>query len=261
MTEKDRRPRWTFHASEAWWGFLMAFRQFPGLRVSIVLAIVAACGAGCTAGRVPASGFQPTDQSTAKSLPGDPVAVTDSGQTAALGVPWKSASAPPPTPPSPLALAMARADSHYERGLLAMRNGKTDQAEWEFDAALETLLDTGLAPALPPRLLGTDRSSTVSLHGWLAACDARPSARDRKSAPGSGRADTRGAGAPGTRRLAGDRQGTAGGHRRGARPQTRGIPSSRSCTTTRSRRLSGTFRPANGAWSPAPSSAPAATCP
>jgi membrane-bound lytic murein transglycosylase D len=63
---------------------------------------------------------------------------------------------------------MARADSHYERGLLAMRSGKTDQAEWEFDAALETLLDTGLGPALPPRLLGTDRSPEGSLHGWLS---------------------------------------------------------------------------------------------
>jgi len=49
-----------------------------------------------------------------------------------------------------------------------MRSGKTDQAEWEFDAALETLLDTGLGPALPPPLLGTDRSSEGSLHGWLS---------------------------------------------------------------------------------------------
>jgi membrane-bound lytic murein transglycosylase D len=146
----------------------MAFRQFPGLRVSVLLAIAAACGAGCTFGRVPASGFQPTDQPTTKSFPGDPVALTDSGQTTALASPERNASAPDPNPPSPLARAMARADSHYERGLLAMRSGKTDQAEWEFDAALETLLDTGLGPALPPRLLGTDRSSEGSLHGWLS---------------------------------------------------------------------------------------------
>ena len=49
-----------------------------------------------------------------------------------------------------------------------MRSGKTDKAEWEFDAALETLLDTGLGSTLPPRLLGTDRSSEGSLHGWLS---------------------------------------------------------------------------------------------
>jgi len=149
MTEKDRLPRWIFVSGEAWWGFLMAFRQFPGLRVSVLLAIATAFGAGCTGGPVSTFGFQPTDHPTTKSLPGDPVALTDSGQITALASPGGTASAPVPNPPSPLAHAMARADSHYERGLLAMRSGKTDQAEWEFDAALETLLDTGLGRPYP----------------------------------------------------------------------------------------------------------------
>jgi len=63
---------------------------------------------------------------------------------------------------------MIRADSHYERGIQAMRSGNVNQAEWEFDAALETLVDTGVASADPPRLVGIHNSPPVSLHDWLS---------------------------------------------------------------------------------------------
>jgi membrane-bound lytic murein transglycosylase D len=69
---------------------------------------------------------------------------------------------------------MLRAGSHYERGLQAMRSGNTDQAEWEFDAALETLLDTELQPTMTAGLVGANRFPPMSYSGWLTPQAPRP---------------------------------------------------------------------------------------
>jgi len=64
---------------------------------------------------------------------------------------------------------MQRAGSHYERGLQAMRSGNANQAEWEFDAALETLLDVNLNGQSGTRLLGTTQVSAYPPSPWLGA--------------------------------------------------------------------------------------------
>jgi membrane-bound lytic murein transglycosylase D len=64
---------------------------------------------------------------------------------------------------------MQRAGSHYQRGLQAMRSGNPDQAEWEFDAALEALLDMDLADQAATRFLGTARLAVLPPSPWLAA--------------------------------------------------------------------------------------------
>jgi membrane-bound lytic murein transglycosylase D len=90
-----------------------------------------------------------------------------------------SASVPLPAPtpvsspvPSPVVLAMQRAASHYERGLQAMRRGNADQAEWEFDAALETLLDTELNGQAPTSLLVTAHVPVFPASPWLSGLTA-----------------------------------------------------------------------------------------
>jgi membrane-bound lytic murein transglycosylase D len=67
-----------------------------------------------------------------------------------------------------MVLAMQRAGSHYERGLQAMRSGNADQAEWEFDAALEVLQDTSVNGPVPTGLLGASRPLASPNYTWLA---------------------------------------------------------------------------------------------
>jgi len=74
---------------------------------------------------------------------------------------------------------MQRAGLYYERGVQAMRSGDADQAEWEFDAALETLLDANLNGQPPTRLSGTTRLSPYPPSPWLGALATPP----RSSAP------------------------------------------------------------------------------
>ena len=77
---------------------------------------------------------------------------------------------------------MMRADSHYERGQQAMGSGNSDQAELEFDAALEALVDSGLA-ASPPRLLGLQRPWPTSFDGWLSPPAHQPQEAQAETAP------------------------------------------------------------------------------
>jgi len=146
----------------------MAFQQFPGLVTIAVLAALAGSLAGCTFSRAPATSLQSVDQPQGRLSPADALTSTNGGQTASPVSPEPNAPDAAQTPPSPLAQAMIRADSHYERGIQAMRSGNANQAEWEFDAALETLVDTGVASADPPRLVGIHHSPPVSLHDWLS---------------------------------------------------------------------------------------------
>jgi len=74
-----------------------------------------------------------------------------------------------PEEPLPLAHAMERAGSHYERGLRAMRSGNSDQAESDFDAALETLLDMSLNGQSGTRLLETAEPPGLPSSAWLVS--------------------------------------------------------------------------------------------
>jgi membrane-bound lytic murein transglycosylase D len=161
----------------------MAFRQLRGPFALLVLATLAAPVVGCSLGRTPSYGFLASDLPSNRSLPGDPVVLTQAGQTAPLALPGSDTHVNAPESSSPLALAMARADSYYERGLQAMRSGNTNQAEWEFDAALETLVDTGLTPTPPPRLAGANRWSPTSFHGWLSPPAKSPGEASAQSTP------------------------------------------------------------------------------
>jgi len=163
----------------------MAFRRFPGLCGLPVVAALAGILAGCSLGRAPdpSYGFQPTDPPKTQRLPEEPVVLANDGQAAPLASPGTSPPPMDPPPPSPLALAMARAGAHYELGNQALQSGNTDQAQWEFDAALETLVDTGLSPPVSPQLAGVDRSPRTSLHGWLSPAVRPPQEVSRESAP------------------------------------------------------------------------------
>jgi membrane-bound lytic murein transglycosylase D len=155
----------------------MAFRQFHGpLLLGGVLAVIVAVGVGCNAGFVSTFAYQTSDQSKTRDLPGDPRASADSGHRAARLAP-KAQSAPSAqtaAATAPLLLAMQRAGSHYERGIQEMGLGNTNQAEWEFDAALETLLNSDLNGGIPPRLIGGSQVSSIPSYLWLSRLAVSP---------------------------------------------------------------------------------------
>ena len=163
----------------------MAFRRFPGLHWLPVAAALAGILSGCSLGRsgAPAHEFQSADSSKIQSLQEAAVGLTDDGQAAPLTSPSTKPPAMFPPPASPLTLAMAQAGSHYEQGILALQSGNTDQAQWEFDAALETLMDTGPSRPVSAPLVGVDRSPPISLHGWLAPPVRPPQEVTPESAP------------------------------------------------------------------------------
>jgi membrane-bound lytic murein transglycosylase D len=135
-------------------------------------------GTGCSVGHVSPLGYQTSDQLKTRHLPGDPRVTEEGGQTVSAPVatekmPQASQASQTSAPP-PLLVAMQRASSYYERGILEMRHGNTDQAEWEFDAALETLLDSDLNGGLPPRLVGGNQISPVPPHTWLSRLAVSP---------------------------------------------------------------------------------------
>ena len=147
----------------------MAFRRYPGPRVLPVFAAVAGVLAACSLGPSPAptSDLQPIAPPQNETRPDDQVAARNGGHAGGLN---SQETAPPAgdSSASPLTLAMAQAGSHYEQGLQALQNGNTNQAQWEFDAALETLMDSGPSPPASPPLLGADRSPPFPAYGWLS---------------------------------------------------------------------------------------------
>jgi membrane-bound lytic murein transglycosylase D len=163
----------------------MAFRRVPGLRALPVLATVAGIVTACSLGPSPAptSGLQPIDPPKNQSRPENHVASADDGRALTRAAPETGSATVDQAPTSPLALAMAQAGSHYEQGIQALQSGNTDQAQWEFDAALEALTDTGPSPAVSPPLVGADRSPPISLHGWLSPPVRPPQEVKRETAP------------------------------------------------------------------------------
>jgi membrane-bound lytic murein transglycosylase D len=161
----------------------MAFRQYPEPLVLLAVAAFVASLVGCTAGLAPSvSQSHPASETLEqRRAPEEPAASTENRRETA-----PPPEAPPPQvdppPPSPLELAMERADTYYERGLQAMGNGDSDQAELEFDAALEALVDSGLAVS-QPRLLGLHRPWPTSFHGWLSPPAHHPQEARADTAP------------------------------------------------------------------------------
>jgi membrane-bound lytic murein transglycosylase D len=154
----------------------MAFRQFHRPLLGGFLATLMAVAAGCSAGYVPTFAYQTSEQLKTRDLPGDPSASVNNGRRAPQPVPMVK-SAPPaqvPVPPSPLLLAMRRAGSYYERGIQEMGLGNTNQAEWEFNAALETLLDSDLNERISPKLMGNLRFPSVPSYVWLSRLTVSP---------------------------------------------------------------------------------------
>lgn len=161
----------------------MAIRQYSEpLAALITLAAIAISLAGCVVNSSPAvsrdlsasvqhDGYESPaatqrEPEERRGLPDDSAARPENQET----LPASSATpldATDPAPPSPLTLAMVRADSYYERGLQAMGNGNSDQAELEFDAALEALAESGLSVS-QPRMRGIHRPWPTSFYGWLS---------------------------------------------------------------------------------------------
>jgi len=152
----------------------MGLRQHPGLLTILGLALTAMLPAGCALTAAPAapgdSFLAPRGVASielpAGSTPSESPSVTVGTAASAAAEP-----AAPVAPPalSPLALAMLRAGSHYDRGIEAMRGGQVNEAEREFDAALEILLDTSLNGQTGTRMLETDGLGGPSSSSWLVS--------------------------------------------------------------------------------------------
>jgi len=133
----------------------MDLRQLLGPLAKFGVCAAAALAAGCAnypSGTIPIRASRPISLA---ELPGGsgPAhrsvgAALSRGERASV-----RPAAAPQTPPSPVVLAMGRATSYFDRGNQAMRDGKADQAEWEFDAAFEALLSATLAGKPSGRLL------------------------------------------------------------------------------------------------------------
>ncbi|MFI5340646.1 MAG: LysM peptidoglycan-binding domain-containing protein [Candidatus Methylomirabilales bacterium] len=166
----------------------MGLRQHPGPLAILGFALPISLIAGCTLTPMPGSSFSDYRGPLRADLPTElKLPAREAPSIAAPASPSPSSPTPVQAPvPSPLVLAMQRADSHYERGLQAMRSGNADQAEWEFDAALETLLDVNLNGQSGTRLLGKRQVSAYPPSPWLGAL-ANPTRTltPEPSAPGS----------------------------------------------------------------------------
>lgn len=152
----------------------MGLRQHPGPLLILGLLLLISLVGGCSLMPVPTASLITYWDATPPELlfgvrlpPRAPSSRAPSSVEAPAPAPMPSPPLAPLPSPSPLVLAMQRAGSHYERGLQAMRTGNADQAEWEFDAALETLHDVNLNGQLTARLLEATRLSANPAPPWL----------------------------------------------------------------------------------------------
>lgn len=149
----------------------MGLRQHPGPLAITSLVTLIFLSNGCTVTSTSGMSFSGYREPLRADLPTElklPAREAPSFATPVPALPSSPALVQTPVP-SPLVLAMQRAGSHYERGLQAMRSGNADQAEWEFDAALEMLLDGNLSAHSGARLLGSTPVSPYPLSPWLDA--------------------------------------------------------------------------------------------
>ena len=149
----------------------MGLRQHPGPLIILGFALTGMLSAGC--GLIPGPGGSFLAPRAAASLELPAGSTPSESPSVTVGTPASAAAEPaaPVTTPtlSPLALAMQRAGSHYERGLEAMRGGQVTEAEGEFDAALEALLDTSLNGQPGTRLHETQGPNGPPSSSWLVS--------------------------------------------------------------------------------------------
>ncbi len=149
----------------------MGLRQHPGplaflgLFLAILLSAGCSLSSGAAGSSLASQNLTPSEFSSGSNHSADPSPT----------VPRHASPAPVESPElSSLALAMQRADSNYERGLRAMGNGHTDQAESEFDAALEALLDMSPNGQPGTQLLKTDKLPDLPSSAWLVSLASPP---------------------------------------------------------------------------------------
>lgn len=158
----------------SWRRISMRFRQPPRPLARFGLTLLFLTLASCTLS--PGSrAFMPS----VRDLPGGEFPGSLNASSRPAPAAQVSVSAPetkqtPPQSPSPLTLAMQRAGSHYQRGMQAMRKGQADQAEWEFDAALETLLDVNVGTREPSGLHATLPLPPFPNTDWLTNLSSPP---------------------------------------------------------------------------------------
>ena len=137
-------------------------RLFRSGLLGLLILSQAACG---ITQRMSAFGVPSADKGTPRALPGDPAVAAESRQPALS----RKNPAPAPDPATAsLLTTVQRADSYYERGLQAMRSGNTGQADSEFEAALDTLLDGTLVRPRSSRTLGIGGVRPMPTVDWLA---------------------------------------------------------------------------------------------
>jgi peptidoglycan lytic transglycosylase D len=151
----------------------MQLRQHPGPLARLGPAVLTILLAGCTLTPSPQTSFL-----ASKDLAGgefhDGMGLSPSPSPPANAPAPVPNEAQPPPSPSPLTLAMQRAGSHYQRGMQAMRTGDADQAEREFDTALETLLDMDLNAREPNGLLSARPLPPFPTAAWLSSLATPP---------------------------------------------------------------------------------------
>lgn len=152
----------------------MRFRQHPRPLARLGFTVLLFVLAGCTLTPGQGTSFLGSSDVPGREFPGslnNSTRPSPPSQVVA-SVP-ATAQTPPPTP-SPLTLAMQRASSHYQRGMQAMRKGEADQAEWEFDAAMETLLDMNLSARGPSDLFSPRPLPPFPAADWLSSLATPP---------------------------------------------------------------------------------------
>jgi membrane-bound lytic murein transglycosylase D len=149
----------------------MGLRQHPGPLDTLGFALLMSLVAGCTLTPTLGSSSSGYREPLRRDLPAElKLPAREAPSVAAPASASLSPSTPVQAPvPSPLVLAMQRAGSHYERGLQAMRSGNADQAEWEFDSALEMLLDVNLNGQSGIQRLAPTQASAYPPSSWLDA--------------------------------------------------------------------------------------------
>lgn len=152
----------------------MRFRQHPGPLARLGLTFFLLALAGCSLTPGPGISFLGSKDLPGGEFPGSLNISTRPSPPSQVLASAPGTTQTPPQSPSPLTLAMQRAGSHYQRGMQAMRKGEADQAEWEFDAALETLLDMNLSAREPSGLLSAPPLPPFPTADWLSSLATPP---------------------------------------------------------------------------------------
>ena len=145
----------------------MLLRQHPGPLARLGATALILSLTGCTFTPLTGNSFLETPNLPGMEFPASPSVSSRPSPPVQASATTPAISQAPSQRPSPLTIAMQRAGSHYQQGLLAMRTGDANRAEWEFDAALETLLDMNLSIREPRSLLSARPLPPFPSPDWL----------------------------------------------------------------------------------------------